>query len=650
MSIYNFKNVTVVPSANDFIDISLSKIQRKTPTVVHARYEISRIRQFYMRKVKFAQDCFTERLEGMLNEFPKMNEIHPFYADLLNILYDKDHYKLALGQISTAKHLIDNVAKDYVKFLKFGDSLYRCKLLKKAALGRMATIIKRQKNSLAYLEQVRQHLARLPSIDPNTRTLILCGYPNVGKSSFMNKVTKADVEVQPWAFTTKSLFVGHMDYKYLRWQCIDTPGILTHPLEERNTIEMQSITALAHLRACVMFFIDLSEQCGYSIAEQCELYHSIKPLFGGKPTLLVVNKVDVCSPEDIDEEQKALVDSILAEEGVEMVRMSCLTDDKVFDVRNYACEKLLAARVETKLMGSKIHNVLNKLRVAMPDQRDDVDRKPFVPENFKNKVKEDNRPLAKDVERENGGAGVYNVNLRQDYILKNDEWKQDRIPEIMDGKNIADFVDPEIADKLDALEREEEKLIESGFYDEEAEIISDDEALLRDAVKQVKSKKAIIIQQHRENRGRSILPRSSTSKHESVDKFVDHLNSLHMERQAENVKQRALSRGRSLVRKRGRSTDSMDVDEDIAAFKSVKKSDLDTKAKKKRSISRVSRDRSVMGLRDDKQVETSDRMKKISQRAPNREAKAGEGDRHIMTRMPKHLFSGKRKSGKTDRR
>ena len=82
----------------------------------------------------------------------------------------------------------------------------------------MATIMKRQKDPLAYLEQVRQHLARLPSIDPNTRTLLVCGYPNVGKSSFMNKVTRADVEVQPYAFTTKSLFVGHMDYKYLRWQ------------------------------------------------------------------------------------------------------------------------------------------------------------------------------------------------------------------------------------------------------------------------------------------------------------------------------------------------------------------------------------------------------------------------------------------------
>ena len=48
------------------------------------------------------------------------------------------------------------------------------------------------------------------------------------------------MDVQPYAFTTKSLFVGHMDYRYLRWQVIDTPGILDRPLEERNTIEMQA--------------------------------------------------------------------------------------------------------------------------------------------------------------------------------------------------------------------------------------------------------------------------------------------------------------------------------------------------------------------------------------------------------------------------
>lgn len=41
----------------------------------------------------------------------------------------------------------------------------------------------------------------------------------------------------------------------------------------------------------------------------------------------------------------------------------------------------------------------------------------------------------------------------------------------MDGKNIADFIDPDIAEKLEALEREEEKLAAEGFYDSDEDIV-----------------------------------------------------------------------------------------------------------------------------------------------------------------------------------
>ena len=61
---------------------------------------------------------------------------------------------------------------------------------------------------------------------------------------------------------------------------IDTPGILDHPLEERNTIEMQAITAMAHLQCAVLYFIDLSEECGFSLEQQvrvvCRRWHADK--------------------------------------------------------------------------------------------------------------------------------------------------------------------------------------------------------------------------------------------------------------------------------------------------------------------------------------------------------------------------------------
>jgi nucleolar GTP-binding protein len=473
----------------------LSRTQRKTPTVVHKHYKISRIRAFYMRKVKYTQQNFHDRLSQIIQDFPKLDDVHPFYADLMNVLYDKDHYKIALGQLNMSRHIIDNVAKEYVRLLKFGDSLYRCKQLKKAALGRMATIIKKQGSNLTYLEQVRQHLSRLPSIDPYTRTIILTGFPNVGKSSFMNKVTRAEVEVQPYAFTTKSLFVGHTDYKYLRWQIIDTPGILDHPLEDRNVIEMQAITALAHLRACVLYVMDISEQCGHTLAEQVALFESIKPLFANKPLLVVINKVDILKIDELDEVRKNAISSLLNNPEIPLLQMSTVTEEGVMEVKVEACERLLGFRVDHKMKTRKVENILNRLHVAMPEKRDNKERPPCIPENvlkkreFEAEIKEKKR-LLKHVEEEMGDD--YITDLKQHYVTIPEEERYDIIPEFLEGHNIADYIDPDIFEKLEELEREEGIRLENGFYEPPKLSMDDTLQEIRDMARQIRTKRFVL--------------------------------------------------------------------------------------------------------------------------------------------------------------
>ena len=93
-------SIAPVPSANDFLDIVLSKTQRKTPTVIHPGYKITRIRSFYMRKVMFTKDAFTEKLQAILSEFPVLEvcffallsltitqNLHPFTSSLLKYVY-----------------------------------------------------------------------------------------------------------------------------------------------------------------------------------------------------------------------------------------------------------------------------------------------------------------------------------------------------------------------------------------------------------------------------------------------------------------------------------------------------------------------------------------------------------------------------------
>ncbi|EPX74205.1 GTP binding protein Nog1 [Schizosaccharomyces octosporus yFS286] len=637
-----FKNISPIPDVNTFLDVVLSRTQRKTPTVIRSGFKISRIRGFYGRKVKFTQDTCTEKLDAILQEFPRLDDIHPFHADLLNILYDRDHLKIALSQLSTAKHLIENVARDYIRLLKYGDSLYRCKQLKRAALGRMATIIKRQKSSLEFLEQVRQHMSRLPSIDPNTRTLLVCGYPNVGKSSFMNKITRAEVDVQPYAFTTKSLFVGHFDYKYLRWQVIDTPGILDHPLEQMNTIEMQSITAMAHLRSAVLYFMDLSEMCGYSIAAQVKLYHSIKPLFANKLTLLVVNKVDIVRPEDLDPESQEMIQSILADGNVQMVQTSCVSDMGVMDVRNNACEALLAARVEQKLKGSRVNNVLNRIHLAEPSARDNVNRPPMIPEAVKNRRAYDQkdparRILARDIEAANGGAGVFNVNLRDKYLLSNPEWKYDRIPELLDGKNVADYVDPEIEAKLAAMDEEEERLENEGYYNSDEEVVDEDEERVLSTAEKLREKNKLIrmAARNKKIKNRPMLPRVAGVR--TLDQLESSLENAGLPSDA--ISERARSRARSGAAQESARMSGADV---------VMQDGPEVRSK---SVApRSQSNRRDAGLHSEGGRSYAERLNRVKQVQRNRMARASESDRHVTASKPKHLYSGKRGMGKTDRR
>ncbi|GAX80932.1 hypothetical protein CEUSTIGMA_g8367.t1 [Chlamydomonas eustigma] len=675
MPSYNFKAMQVVPSSKDFIDIVLSKTQRGTPTVVHNGWSIQRIRQFYMRKVKFTAENWNESLTRILDEFPKIEDIHPFYSDLLNVLYDKDHYKLALGQMNTARNLIDKLAQDYNRLLKYGDSLYRCKELKRAAMGRMCTLMKRQGPSLAYLEQVRQHMSRLPSIDPNTRSLLLCGYPNVGKSSMMNKLTRAEVEVQPYAFTTKSLYVGHMDYKYLRWQVIDTPGILDRPLEERNTIEMQSITALAHLRAACLYMVDVSEQCGYTIAQQAALFHSIKPLFSNKPILVVCNKIDSRRMEDLSEGDKKLLEEMVSEakkisngglmsdgsdDGEQvLMAMSTLQEEGVMAVKQVACDRLLSFRVDTKVAGKRISDVLNRIHVAMPKPRDGNTRPPVIPpgvtEARKRREAGEKRRTEKQLQEENGGAGVYSADLRKHYQLQREEWKYDIMPEFMDGHNVIDFVDPDIDARLAELEREEDDLevlhsrtLEEDM-DEDVEDLTEDQAADLAAIRQRKKQ---LVASHRLKKGSAnnqavLQKRASAEGKLTTENMKKSLGALGIDTSLAVERARSQSRGRKRERSLSvaRSEAAGDGDQEMEDGSAKKR----IHSSKSRSLSRgrshsLAPPKAGSGIKDEAMRNRALKMADKAQWKRNKFAKIGEADRVIQTKMPKHLFSGKMKS------
>lgn len=513
----------------------------------------------------------------------------------------------------------------------------------------MATIMKRQGSNLTYLEQVRQHLSRLPSIDPYTRTIIVCGFPNVGKSSFINKITRADVEVQPYAFTTKSLYVGHTDYKYLRWQVIDTPGILDHPLEERNVIEMQAITALAHLRACVLFVMDISEQCGHTLEEQMKLFDSIKPLFANKPLLVVVNKIDILSLEELSDERRKIVTQIEEDPDVTLMQMSTVSEQGVAEVKNEACERLLCYRVDQKMRTKKVDGILNRLHLAVPKERDNKVRPPHIPlaivERQNAMTEQDHKRRSKRLEKElmEELGDDYHLDLKKHYTTIPDEERYDAIPEFLEGHNIADYIDDDIFEKLEELEREEGLRDESGFYEVPDMTLDETMREIREMAEKIRLKRFMLRDDRRlqSKKNKSVIPRNKLPrvKDRSAQKLRKSMENLGVDMsgtETANFTRSAMVRRKSLGSMGG---NVLPDKESTAIVRS-------TGQKLKRALPRDQQGVKNVVMKKKLQVmarkDLAQKFKKFAMK--------GEGDRFIGNKMPKHLFSGKRGIGKTDRR
>lgn len=424
---------------------------------------------------------------------------------------------------------------------------------------------------------------------------------------------------------------------------VDTPGILDRPLEERNTIEMQAITALAHLQCCVLYFLDISEQCGYPLEQQIKLFESIRPLFANKQVMLVANKTDVLPYASLPLKARTMIEDTAKAAGAELIPMSNISEENVGLLKTHACDKLLEARVDAKLSAGRIKDdVMSRITVAVPKPRDSTKREAFIPESVRMAMDADSmamdggsgRITEKQLMINNGGAGVYVCDYRKYYLLEEDEWRFDQVPEFMDGKNVMDFFDADIEDRLRRLDEEEAELEAQGAYapEEEDEDDLDEEELA--LYKLIKEKQGIAKAQSRLTR--ASVPRQFVLRGRTEEDMRKDLESKGLE--SEGVIEH--SRGR----KRGRSTDIGRERSGSAAMEVSRGRSESVAAKRQRSQSQsATRGPSMsLGPRELKQVTKS---KRTIDRTLVRFARGGEADRKHFPKLVKHLNSGKKSLG-----
>ena len=114
------------------------------------------------------------------------------------------------------------------------------------------------------------------------------------------------------------------------------------------------------------------------------------------------------------------------------------------------------------------------------------------------------KKLEREIELEMGDD--YFLDLKKHYTIDESE-RYDDIPEIIDGKNIADYIDPDIMKRLEELEREEEMREAAGVYDSEPE---DEETVqTRKIAVAIRRKKSLLRKQSwdRKSRNYPVMPR-----------------------------------------------------------------------------------------------------------------------------------------------
>lgn len=295
-----FERMPTVLTAEELINKAFKEIDKEELELSDRLPPVVKAKRREADRVKIAERVTAGYIEGMVKSVPTIDNLHPFYHDLLELLVGIPAAKAALGRLSRTARIIHEAARSAQGRLKRPRNPPDAAAARRAFMGRVASLLREAEEDFTLIAELREKMKDLPTADPEMPTVVLAGYPGVGKSTIVGQVSSAKPEVRSYPFTTKEIIVGHIKLGYLTIQIVDTPGILDKPLEKRGQVEMLAVTALGHLSNLIAFIIDASEVNAYSLENQKGLMDSIANIFPGKPIVAFFNKTDRASPAQLE--------------------------------------------------------------------------------------------------------------------------------------------------------------------------------------------------------------------------------------------------------------------------------------------------------------------------------------------------------------
>jgi nucleolar GTP-binding protein len=241
--------------------------------------------------IQNAGNILSDNLSNLIRKFPSFENLPPFYREMANVMVGEDRLRISLSRLGWASKQTRLITREFTSKIKRSRG-QDSGPARRSAFGRFSSVMRSIEKDLLFLNEARNLLRHIPMVDASLPTILIAGYPNVGKSSFIVRVTGARPEIASYPFTTRGIFVGHFLRGEQRYQVVDTPGLLDRPMQDRNEIERQTVAALSHLPGVVLYIVDPSEHCGYPLASQISLAGDLKEWIN-LPMLIVANKADI---------------------------------------------------------------------------------------------------------------------------------------------------------------------------------------------------------------------------------------------------------------------------------------------------------------------------------------------------------------------
>lgn len=285
-------NINKVEKGEFYLKVAVDRSKKIKKSKAKDRLNV--LKDNELQKLKIINERLNSDLYMILDNFPDFNKLNVFYKELIDNDIKIILLKKNLSNIKNTLSRINNLYKDYRDRVMKTKSYEKIRKFKKEYLGRVSSLLRKSNKSFEFLEKSRKKIKDFPSIKTKIDTVCIFGFPNVGKSTLLKKLSGAGVEIQNYAFTTKKLMLGYIDNKI---QLIDTPGSLNR-FDKMNKIEKRAHLAVKYLCSKIIYVFDITEECGFNLKDQVKLMNKLVEDYDKKEILIYFSKQDIFNKEN----------------------------------------------------------------------------------------------------------------------------------------------------------------------------------------------------------------------------------------------------------------------------------------------------------------------------------------------------------------